>query len=61
MSATDLQPGDIVAGLEPDEHVEVRHVLPFGGKTLVEGIGVASRREIRRPPGIEELTRLTKV
>jgi hypothetical protein len=61
MAATDLQPGDIVAGLEPDEHVEVRRVLPFGGKTLVEGIGVASRREIRRPLGTEELARLTKV
>jgi hypothetical protein len=61
MAATDLQPGDIVAGLEPDEHVEVRRVLPFGGKTLVEGVGVASRREIRRPLGTEELARLTKV
>src|SRR5262249_25946590 len=58
---TDLQAGDIVAGLEPDEHVEVRRVVPFGTKTLVEGVGVTSRREIRRPLGGEELARLSKV
>src|SRR5262249_15274612 len=58
---TDLQTGDIVAGLEPDEHVEVRRVVSFGTKTLVEGIGVTSRREIRRPLGEEDLARLSKV
>jgi hypothetical protein len=36
MVATDLQPGDIVAGLVPDGHV-VR-VLPFGGKTLIRAL-----------------------
>jgi len=53
--------GDIVAGLEPDEHVEIRRVAPFGTKTLVEGIGVTSRREIKRPLGQDELARLIKV
>jgi hypothetical protein len=61
MPTTELQPGDIVAGIEPDEHVEVRRVLPFGGKTLVEGVGVTSRREIRRPLSADEMARLTRV
>lgn len=60
MSET-LQPGDIVAGLEPDEHVDIRRIAPFGSKTLVEGIGVTSRREIRRPLSADELVRLTRV
>ena len=51
MCASDLAPGDIVSGFEPDEHVEIRRIAPFGGKTLIEGIGVTSRREIRRPLG----------
>jgi len=54
-------PGDIVAGLEPDDHVEIRRVAPFGNKTLIEGVTVTSRREIRRPLSAEELTRLIKV
>ncbi|MEK6573636.1 MAG: DEAD/DEAH box helicase, partial [Chloroflexota bacterium] len=57
----ELQPGDIVSGLEPDELVEIRRVTPFGNKTLVEGIGVTSRREIRRPLDQSEWARLTKV
>jgi len=61
MAEHGLNPGDVVAGLEPDEHVEIRQVRPFGEKTLVEGIGVSSRREIRRPLGPEELARLTTV
>jgi len=61
MPDPDLKPGDIVAGLEPDEHVEIRRIAPFGSKTLVEGITVISRREIRRPLGADELARLTKV
>lgn len=44
----ELQPGDIIAGLEPDEHVEIRRRLLFGSKMLVEGVPVTSRREIRR-------------
>jgi superfamily II DNA or RNA helicase len=59
--STQLTPGDIVAGLEPDEHVEIRRVAPFGNKTLVEGVTATSRREIRRPLSEEELERLTKV
>ena len=61
MQTAQLQQGDIVSGLEPDEHVEVTRLTPFGTKTLVEGIGVSSRRVIRRPLSNEELTRLTRV
>ncbi|MBM4038871.1 MAG: DUF3883 domain-containing protein [Planctomycetes bacterium] len=61
MPDTELKPGDIVAGLEPDEHVEVRHVAPFAGKTLVVGVTVTTRRELRRPLGPEELARVTVV
>jgi len=61
MLDSELKAGDIIAGLEPDEHVEVRRVVPFGNKTLVEGIGVTSRHEIRRPLDQDELVRLTKV
>ena len=55
------QSGDIVSGLEPGEHVEIRRIAPFGGKTLIEGIGLISRREIRRPLGPEELSRLAVI
>jgi hypothetical protein len=61
MPDIELKSGDIVAGLEPDEHVEIRRVAPFGSKTLIEGITVITRREIRRPLGPEELARLTRV
>lgn len=61
MVSTQLQAGDIVAGLEPDEHVEIRRIVPFGSRMLVEGVGVTSHREIRRPLSQEELARLTKV
>lgn len=57
----ELKQGDIVSGLEPDEHVEIRRIAPFGGKVLIEGIGVISRREIRRPLGEDELARVAKV
>ena len=56
-----LQPGDIVAGLEPGELVEVQRIAPFGSKLLVEGIGASSRRQVRRPLSFEELAALTKV
>jgi hypothetical protein len=36
-------PGDVVAGLESSELVEIQRVAPFGGKTLVEGVGLQSR------------------
>lgn len=61
MPDAEFKAGDIVTGLEPDEHVEIRRVAPFGNKTLIEGITVVSCREIRRPLGQEELARLTKV
>lgn len=61
MSNTQVAPGDIVAGLEPDEHVEVTKVTPFGQRTLVEGVGVTTRRVVRRPLGSDELARLHKV
>ena len=48
--------GDIVCGLEPNELVEVRRVTPFGAKTLVEGITLQTKREIKRP-----LRRLCKI
>ncbi|GIX50683.1 MAG: hypothetical protein KatS3mg132_877 [Limisphaera sp.] len=44
-----LTPGDVVAGLEPSELVEVQRVAPFGNKTLVEGVGLQSRRVVKRP------------
>ena len=56
-----LAPGDIVAGLDPSELVEVRRVAPFGNKTLVEGVGLQSRREVKRPLAAEELAALVKV
>jgi hypothetical protein len=43
---TNLTSGDIVAGLEPDEHVEIRRVASFGTKTMIDGVTVTSRREI---------------
>ncbi len=55
------QSGDIVAGLEPDEHVEIRSVASFGTKLLIEGVGLTSRREIRRPLDADELARLTVI
>jgi hypothetical protein len=61
MQSVELKAGDIVAGLEPVEHVEIRSVKPFGDKTLIEGIAVTSRREIRRPLGPDELAQLVKV
>ncbi len=61
MTTTAIAPGDIVAGLEPDEHVEVSKVTAFGTKSLVEGVGVTSRRVIRRPLGADELARLVKI
>lgn len=39
----DLAPGDVVSGLESSELVEIQRPAPFGGKTLVEGVGLQSR------------------
>jgi hypothetical protein len=56
-----LAPGDVVSGLEPSEFVEIQRVAPFGGKTLVEGVGLQSRRVVKRPLTAEELAALVKV
>lgn len=59
MPEIEVKVGDILAGLEPDEHVEIRRVAPFGNKVLLEGVGLTSRREIRRPLTQDDLARLT--
>jgi SNF2 family DNA or RNA helicase len=56
-----IAPGDIVSGLEPAELVEVQRLSAFGGRTLLEGVGVQSRRLIRRPLSAEDLAALVKV
>jgi hypothetical protein len=52
--------GDIVSGLEPSELVEVRRVAPFGAKTLVEGITLQTKHEIKRPLSAQALAQLVK-
>ena len=54
-------PGDVVAGLEASELVEIQRLAPFGGKTLVEGVGLQSRRTLRRPLTADELAALIKI
>ncbi len=56
-----LASGDVVSGLDPSELVEIHRVSPFAGRTLVEGVGVQSRREIRRPLTEQELLKLVKI
>jgi hypothetical protein len=56
-----LAPGDVVSGLEASELVELQRVSSFGGKTLVEGVGLQSRRLVKRPLAAEELASLVKV
>src|SRR5262245_29526999 len=56
-----LAPGDVVAGLEPSELVEIQRLTPFGVRTLVEGVGVQSRRVVKRPLTQIELARLERV
>jgi superfamily II DNA or RNA helicase len=56
-----LAPGDVVSGLESSELVEIQRIAPFGGKTLVEGVGLQSRRLVKRPLAAEELASLVKV
>jgi len=56
-----LMTGDVVSGLESSELVEIQRIAPFGGKTLVEGVGLQSRRMVRRPLAAEELAALVKV
>ena len=59
--APNLDPGDVVEGLEVAELVEIQRVAPFGSKTLVEGVGLQSRRMVKRPLAAEELVALVKV
>ena len=56
-----LTAGDVVAGLETNELVEIQRVVPFGGKALIEGVGLDSRRLVKRPLSVGELTSLDKV
>ena len=56
-----LAPGDVVAGLEAAELVEIQRIVPFGGKTLVEGVGLQSKRMVKRPLAAEEFAALVKV
>jgi hypothetical protein len=56
-----LHLGDVVSGLEPAELVEITKLAPFAGKTLVEGIGVESRRVVRRPLSADEIGNLAKI
>ena len=53
-----LAVGDVVAGLEASELVEIQRVIPFGGRTLIEGVGLDSRRLVKRPLSTEELAAL---
>jgi len=54
MDDNSFAPGDVVSGLEPSELVEIQRVAPFGGKMLVEGVGVQPRRVVKRPLTTEE-------
>ena len=57
-SARNIGSGDVVSGLEPSELVEIQRIVPFGSKNLVEGVGIQSRRVIKRPLTDEELSGL---
>ena len=56
-----LSVGDVVAGLDASELVEIQRVVPFGSRTLVEGVGLDSRRLVKRPLSTEELAALDRV
>lgn len=56
-----LDPGDVVEGLDASELVEIQRVAPFGNKTLIVGVGLQSRRLVKRPLSTEELAALDKV
>jgi superfamily II DNA or RNA helicase len=58
---TKINPGDIVAGLEASELVEIQRIAPFGAKTLLEGVGLQSRRLVKRPLAADELAALVVV
>jgi len=50
-----------VAGFDPMELVEIQRIAPFGGKTLVEGMGLQSRLMRKRPLTAEQLVVLVKI
>jgi hypothetical protein len=56
-----ISTGDIVSGFDPGELVEIRKLSPFGNKTLVEAVGLESRREIKRPLSPDQIALLAKV
>lgn len=57
-----INPGDIISGLEPSELVEVQKVVPFGTRTLIEGIILGSdSRVVKRPLTDEEIGKLKMV
>ena len=56
-----ISTGDIVSGFDPAELVEIRKISPFGNKTLVEAVGLESRREMRRPLTPEQLAHLVRI
>ena len=56
-----LSPGDVVAGLDANELVEVQRVVPFGSKILIEGVGLQSRRLVKRPLAADEFSALERV
>ncbi len=60
-SDNNLTPGDVIAGLEANELVQVQRVASFGDKTLVEGVGLQSRRLVKRPLAPDEFATLEKV
>ncbi len=47
MSNIEINIRDIAAGLEPDGHVEVQRVAPFGSKILVEGVILNTKKQIK--------------
>ncbi len=56
-----LRPGDVVAGLEAAALVEIRHISALGSKVLVEGVGLESRRVVKRALTAGELAPLVKI
>lgn len=53
--------GDVVSGLDASELVEIQQVTPFGNKTLIQGVGLHSRRLVKRPLTAEDLAALVEV
>lgn len=53
--------GDVIAGLDPSELVEVRRIASFGSKKLLEGVGLQSDKIYKRPITDAELATFIKV